>query len=60
MERGRAFTRARCRSTTRTHVIVGPLVLAFLSPVAALAWAAHIAIDRAAGYGLRDRDGYQR
>jgi hypothetical protein len=28
--------------------------------VAALAWAAHIAFDRALGYGLRDRQGFQR
>jgi hypothetical protein len=28
--------------------------------VAALAWAAHIAFDRALGYGLRDREGFQR
>ena len=28
--------------------------------VLALAWAAHIAIDRALGYGLRDREGFQR
>jgi len=27
---------------------------------AGLAWLTHIAIDRAAGYGLRDRDGFQR
>lgn len=28
--------------------------------VAALAWGAHIAFDRAAGYGLRTSDGWQR
>ena len=28
--------------------------------VAALAWAAHIAIDRGVGYGLRTKDGWQR
>jgi Domain of unknown function (DUF4260) len=28
--------------------------------VAALAWAAHVAFDRALGYGLRDRHGFQR
>jgi hypothetical protein len=27
---------------------------------AGLAWLTHIAVDRAAGYGLRDRDGFQR
>jgi hypothetical protein len=28
--------------------------------VGALAWATHIAVDRAAGYTLRSRDGFQR
>jgi hypothetical protein len=28
--------------------------------VGALAWAAHVAIDRAVGYGLRTGDGFQR
>jgi Domain of unknown function (DUF4260) len=28
--------------------------------VAGLAWAAHVAFDRALGYGLRDRAGFQR
>jgi hypothetical protein len=28
--------------------------------VGALAWAFHISVDRAAGYGLRNRDGFQR
>ena len=28
--------------------------------VLGLAWATHVAVDRALGYGLRDRDGYQR
>jgi hypothetical protein len=28
--------------------------------VAALAWSAHIAIDRGVGYGLRTKDGWQR
>jgi hypothetical protein len=28
--------------------------------VGALAWAFHISIDRAVGYGLRTRDGFQR
>lgn len=26
----------------------------------ALAWGLHIAVDRTAGYGLRDRDGFTR
>jgi hypothetical protein len=37
-----------------------PLGLAFFLPAAALAWALHISIDRAVGYGLRSRDGFQR
>jgi hypothetical protein len=50
------------------HHPAGPLVLAALwvagvagaGPLAAaLAWGAHIAMDRAAGYGLRTRDGHQ-
>jgi len=49
-----------------THRVGGPLVLiaagllgsAWL--VAGLAWAAHIAVDRAVGYGLRDAAGFQR
>lgn len=28
--------------------------------VAGLAWAAHVAVDRGVGYGLRTRDGWQR
>jgi hypothetical protein len=43
-------------------------VLAFFSFVGdspagftfALAWLAHIAVDRASGYGLRDKQGWQR
>ena len=38
-------------------------VAAGLSPVwtvGALAWAVHVAIDRAVGYGLRTPDGFQR
>jgi hypothetical protein len=28
--------------------------------VLGLAWATHVAVDRVAGYGLRDRQGFQR
>jgi hypothetical protein len=28
--------------------------------IVGLAWAAHVAVDRALGYGLRDADGFQR
>jgi uncharacterized protein DUF4260 len=49
------------------HVLVGPTVLALASLVigidwfaGALAWTAHIAIDRALGYRLRDKQGFIR
>ncbi len=51
------------------HRFAGPVLLAaavvagFLSGAwmtGALAWAAHIALDRALGYGLRTPDGHQR
>ena len=50
------------------HHPAGPLlaviVAAALLPdawlAAALAWGAHVAMDRAAGYGLRTREGFQR
>jgi uncharacterized protein DUF4260 len=38
--------------------IAGPLGLGYF--VGALAWAVHISLDRASGYGLRTRDGFQR
>jgi Domain of unknown function (DUF4260) len=52
-----------------THRVWGPLLLlvacTFLVDSAALftgglAWLAHVALDRAVGYGLRGRDGFQR
>ena len=51
------------------HRFWGPLALAVLASVGlipfgyligALAWAFHVALDRALGYGLRTRDGFQR
>ena len=49
------------------HVLYGPAALAiasiWLGPAwlaAALAWAAHGAMDRGVGYALRDRDGFVR
>lgn len=51
------------------HRFWGPFALATLASlgfvslgffVGALAWAFHIALDRAVGYGLRTRDGFQR
>jgi Domain of unknown function (DUF4260) len=49
------------------HRYWGPVALALVSIVlakgwlaAALAWALHISLDRAIGYGLRTPDGFQR
>ena len=51
------------------HRFWGPLLLGALASfglipfgyfVGALAWGAHISLDRAVGYGLRTRDGFQR
>jgi hypothetical protein len=51
------------------HILVGPVVMAILAAagvigdwgyVAALAWAAHVTVDRALGYRLRTSDGYIR
>jgi hypothetical protein len=51
------------------HRFWGPLLLAALGAfglipfgylIGALAWALHISLDRAVGYGLRTRDGFQR
>jgi len=39
-------------------VVIGSLGQAWL--IGGLAWAFHIALDRALGYGLRTRDGFQR
>jgi hypothetical protein len=51
------------------HRVWGPLVLTTLGAtgilglgwlVLGLAWATHVAVDRVAGYGLRDARGFQR
>jgi hypothetical protein len=49
------------------HRLVGPAALAVASIwlgevwlAAAMAWAAHVALDRAVGYGLRTPEGFQR
>ena len=51
------------------HRFWGPVALAALASaglvplgflVGALAWALHVSLDRAVGYGLRTRDGFQR
>ena len=51
------------------HRLVGPAALLLIGAtgavgdwalVAAVAWAAHVAVDRALGYGLRDREGFVR
>ena len=70
LEKGQAPPARRRRSTTSLHRFWGPLVLVALGApsgwsasailVGALAWAFHVALDRAVGYGLRTRDGFQR
>jgi Domain of unknown function (DUF4260) len=66
LERGQLHPRA-VPLYNALHRFGGPLLLggsafwfgrAWL--VAALAWGAHIGFDRALGYGLRDRSGFQR
>lgn len=49
------------------HVYHGPALLLAASAwlgkgaaAGAIAWAAHVSMDRAVGYGLRTRDGFQR
>lgn len=70
LAQGQIHSRA-VRLYNAVHAFPCPLLLAFagafgwfgLGPqwaVAALAWAAHIAVDRALGMGLRDPEGFQR
>jgi hypothetical protein len=66
LERGQLHPRA-VPLYNALHRLVGPALLALASIwlgtpwlAAALAWLAHIAIDRAVGYGLRDAHGFQR
>src|SRR4051812_4928657 len=68
LERGRLHPRA-VPAYNAVHRFWGPLVLGALAAlgivpagflVGALAWAFHVSLDRAVGYGLRTRDGFQR
>ena len=68
LERGQMPSRA-VPAYNALHRIWGPLALGilatagFLPPVllvGALVWGFHISFDRAIGYGLRTRDGFQR
>jgi hypothetical protein len=67
LERGQLHPRA-VRLYNAAHNYWCPAVLAgaalALLPtgyvIAALAWALHISLDRAVGYGMRTRDGFQR
>lgn len=66
LQHGRLHPRA-VRLYNALHVPAGPIALGiasvWLGPAwlaGALAWAAHVSMDRAAGYGLRDRDGFVR
>ncbi len=70
---GRGLARGQLRrravpAYNALHRLSGPAALALVLLaglgagwlVAALAWSAHIALDRSLGYGLRTRDGLQR
>jgi Domain of unknown function (DUF4260) len=66
LERGRLHPRA-VRLYNALHAYWGPALLAAAALVlpsdyliGALAWAFHISLDRAIGYGMRTRDGFQR
>ena len=68
LEPGRLHPRA-VRLYNALHRFFGPIVLAAVAAfgvaplgffIGALAWAFHISLDRALGYGLRTRDGFQR
>ena len=68
LERGQLHPRA-VPLYNLVHRFWGPLVLGAVALAAglpaawlvgALAWATHVAVDRAVGYGLRAPDGFQR
>ena len=67
LERGQLSPRA-VPLYNALHHPAGPLVAIVIAAAllpdawlaAALAWGAHVAMDRAAGYGLRTREGFQR
>lgn len=66
LEKGQIHPRA-VRLYNLLHRFWGPFVLAVLAAlvplgffIGALAWAFHIALDRALGYGLRTPHGFQR
>jgi hypothetical protein len=68
LERGQLHPRAVALYNL-VHRFWGPLALAVLAAVGflslgflvgALAWAFHVSLDRALGYGLRTPDGHQR
>ena len=68
MQKGQLHPRA-VGAYNLMHRFWGPLVVFALAAfglvglgflIGALAWAFHVALDRAIGYGLRTRDGFQR
>lgn len=69
IERGRLHPRA-VPAYNAAHRLVGPVVLLAVAVAtrllggplgaAALAWLSHVLVDRACGYGLRAKDGWQR
>ncbi len=48
-----AGPRAGAWTYNATHALVGPALLALVSPALALIWVAHVGFDRALGYGLK-------
>jgi Domain of unknown function (DUF4260) len=66
LEKGRLHPRA-VRLYNAAHSYWGPALVAVAAAalpsgflIGALAWAFHISLDRAIGYGMRTRDGFQR
>jgi hypothetical protein len=66
LEKGRLHPRAvRLYNALHSYwcpalLAVGAIALPAGWLIGALAWALHISLDRAVGYGLRTRDGFQR
>jgi hypothetical protein len=58
---------SRVRAYNAAHALPGPIALTALGVATGglalglgLVWLSHVAVDRAFGYGLRGRDGWQR
>jgi Domain of unknown function (DUF4260) len=66
LEKGQLHPRA-VRLYNAAHSLWGPALLTVATValpsgylIGALAWAFHVSLDRALGYGMRTRDGFQR